>query len=217
LYQNKLPPTRLRERIARDRDEVYAVLDEALVSHVGLVVDGRPQVLPTLHVRVRDTLYVHGSVAARLPASAARAGAGLPVCVTVTLIDGIVFARSAFHHSVNYRSVVVHADATPLDSDAIRRSVLDALVDRVGTDRSRQCRPPSRRELAATAVLAVPLTGDLADVALKRRTGPPGDDEADLALPHWAGVVPLRLAAGQPEPDPTCQAPVPPGLLPALT
>lgn len=216
MYQNKLSPTRLRERIARDRDEVYAVLDEALVAHVGVVVDGRPHVLPTLHVRIRDTLYVHGSVAARLLASTADAGA-LPVCVTVTLIDGIVFARSAFHHSVNYRSVVVHADATLLPSDEIRRQVLDALVDRVGTDRSRQCRPPSRRELAATAVLAVPLTGDLADVALKRRTGPPGDDEADLALPHWAGVVPLRLVAGQPILAPACQAPTPPNLLPTLT
>lgn len=207
-------PTRSRERISDDRDVTYALLDEALVAHVALVVGGRPHVLPTLHVRIEDTLYVHGSVAARLLAAARPAA--LPVCVTVTLLDGLVLARSAFHHSVNYRSVVVHADASLVTEDDHKRAVLAALVDRVADERSAACRPPSTKELAATAVLAVPLDPDRADVALKRRAGPPIDDEPDLDLPYWAGVVPVRLAPGVPVADEGVDGPAPRGLTPTL-
>ncbi|MBL7489496.1 pyridoxamine 5'-phosphate oxidase family protein [Frankia sp. AgB1.9] len=207
-----LSPTRYRERFVADRAAAHAVLDEALFCHVGVVVDGRPHVLPTLHARVDDTLYVHGSSAARILATA-RSGP-LSVCVTVSLLDGLVIARSAFHHSLNYRSVVVHG-AARLVTDAEEKSrMLDALVDRVGTARSAQCRPPTAKELAATSVLAVDLAAETTDVALKVRTGGPLDDEADLELGHWAGVVPVRLVAGSPEP--ACDLPIPTGLAPSL-
>jgi nitroimidazol reductase NimA-like FMN-containing flavoprotein (pyridoxamine 5'-phosphate oxidase superfamily) len=207
-----LSPSRLRERVTTDRDAVHAVLDEALVCHVGVVVDGRPHVLPTLHARVGDTLYVHGSTAARILA-AARPGL-LPVCVTVSLLDGLVLARSAFHHSLNYRSVVVHGDAVLVTGPAEKIRMLDALVDRVGDGRSGACRPPTPKELAATSVLAVDLTADGTDVALKARSGGPNDDEEDLGLPFWAGVVPVRLTAGVPEP--ASDLPVPSGLAPTF-
>lgn len=210
MYQNNLSrasgpipvwptPTRLRERVATDRGAVNAVLDEALVCHAGLVVDGRPHVLPTLHVRVDDTLYLHGSTAARMLAAARPAG--VAVCVTVSIVDGLVLARSAFHHSINYRSVIVQADATLVADPERKRQALAALVDRVGTGRTAGSRPPNAKELAATAVLAVPLVGDRCDVALKQRTGPPLDDSDDLALGYWAGVVPVRLVAGEPVTD----------------
>ena len=194
-----LRPTRHAGRVTEDREQIHEVLDEARVCHVGTVVDGFPHVLPTLHARVGDTLYLHGSVAARMLA-AARAGP-LPVCVAVTLLDGLVLARSAFHHSVNYRSVVIRALATLVTADEEKRRALDALVDRVAPGRSGACRPPNRRELAATAVLAVPLAGPDAQVTLKRRAGGPVDDPEDLALPYWAGVIPLHLAEGTPVPD----------------
>jgi len=209
-----LRPSRLRERVIADRVAAYAALDEALVCHVGVVVEGRPHVLPTLHARVDDILYVHGSTAARILA-AARSQA-LPVCVTVSLLDGLVLARSAFHHSLNYRSVVIHGDAELLTDAEEKTRVLAAFVDRVGIDRSEQCRPPSSKELAATAVLALDLTAEGTDVALKARTGGPVDDEADLALGHWAGVVPVRLVAGAPETAVDCGRPVPDGLAPTL-
>lgn len=203
-----LSPSRRRDRVSTDRAAVRAILDEALFCHVGVVVDGRPHVLPTLHALVDDTLYVHGSTAARILA-AARPGP-LPVCVTVSLLDGLVLARSAFHHSLNYRSVVVHGDAHLVVEVEEKRRMLDALVDRVGTERSAQCRPPTAKELAATSVLAVDLTAETTDVALKARTGGPIDDDEDLALGYWAGVVPVRLVAGSPEP--ACDLPVPGGL-----
>ncbi|ONH25763.1 pyridoxamine 5'-phosphate oxidase family protein [Pseudofrankia asymbiotica] len=210
-----LRPSRLRDRIVAGPAAAYSVLDEALVCHVGVVVDGRPHVLPTLHARVEDTLYVHGSTAARILAAARPEP--LPVCVTVSLLDGLVLARSAFHHSLNYRSVVIHGDALLVTDTEEKARILGALVDRVGTDRSAQCRPPSQKELAATAVLAVDLVAASTDVALKARTGGPIDDEADLALAHWAGVVPVRLAAGAPEPDGGGDLPpVPGGLAPTL-
>ncbi|WP_409332982.1 pyridoxamine 5'-phosphate oxidase family protein [Trujillonella humicola] len=188
-------PTRLRERVGYDRAAVHAVLDEAVVCHVGFVVDGRPVVLPQLHARVGDTLYLHGSTGARALRAAA---AGLDVCVTVTLVDGLVLARSAFHHSVNYRSVVAHGTATVVTDPAEKSAALAALVDAVLPGRGAGSRPPDRRELAATTVLALPL----AEVSVKVRTGPPSDDDEDLGLPHWAGVLPLRTVAGLPEPAP---------------
>ncbi|HEY8453170.1 MAG: pyridoxamine 5'-phosphate oxidase family protein [Micromonosporaceae bacterium] len=188
-------PLRLRERVGYDRAAVHAVLDEAYYCHLAFVVDGEPRVLPTLHVRVDETVYVHGSTGSR-PMLAARAGE-LPVCLAVTLIDGLVFARSQFHHSVNYRSVVVHGTATLVRDDAHKRRVLAALLDKLAPGRSSDTRPPTRRELAETAVLAVPLR----EVSIKQRRGPVAEEPGDLALPYWAGVVPLRLVAGPPEPD----------------
>ncbi|WP_018504206.1 pyridoxamine 5'-phosphate oxidase family protein [Parafrankia discariae] len=210
-----LAPVRARDRVGYDTARIRAVLDEALVCHVGLVVDGWPHVLPTLHTRREDTLYLHGSTASRLLAAghgqgAAGRGGTLPVCVTVTLLDGLVLARSAFHHSVNYRSVMIRAAARLVSDDAERRAALDALVDRSAPGRSAACRPPNRRELAATAVLAVPLTGPDTQVAVKTRTGGPNDDPADLTLPHWAGVIPMRSVPGVPEADPALA----PGILP---
>jgi nitroimidazol reductase NimA-like FMN-containing flavoprotein (pyridoxamine 5'-phosphate oxidase superfamily) len=187
-------PSRLRTRASYDADVVHEVLDESYVCHLSFVVDGEPRLLPTLHVRLDDALYLHGSTGSR-PLTAARDG-GLPVAVAVTLLDGLVFARSHFHHSANYRSVVAHGVATLVTDDTEKRRVLDALVDKVGPGRSRDSRPPNARELAQTAVLRLPL----AEVSAKVRAGGPVDDDADLDLPHWAGVVPLRLTPGTPVP-----------------
>ncbi|WP_101829897.1 pyridoxamine 5'-phosphate oxidase family protein [Frankia canadensis] len=207
-----LLPSRLAERITYADGALCAVLDEALVCHVGVVVDGEPHVLPTMHCRVEDRLYLHASTASRMGLAAR--SAPMRVCVTVSILDGLVLARSAFHHSLNYRSVVIHADAALVRDDEEKARVLAAFVERAGAGRSDQCRGPNARELAATAVLAVPLTGDGVDTAVKARTGPPVDDEADLALPHWAGVVPVQLVAAAPRPD--GDGPVPSGLAPTL-
>ena len=187
-------PSRSRERMRYDRDTVHAILDEALVCHVGFVVDGKPVVLPTLHVRVGERLYLHGSTGSRLLLGAA--GDGIDVCVTVTLIDGLVIAKSAFHHSVNYRSVVAHGRARLVSDDLEKRRVLTALVNRVDDRRSEACRPPSAKELAATAVLRL----DLVEVSAKTRAGGPVEDPADVALPFWSGVIPLTLQRGTPVP-----------------
>lgn len=194
-------PTRASARVAYDRAAVHAVLDEAVVCCVGFVVDGRPVVLPQLHARVDDVLYLHGSTGARALRTA-REGEGLDVCVTVTLVDGLVLARSAFHHSVNYRSVVALGRATPVDDPVQKAGALARLVDAVVPGRSAACRPPDRRELAATTVLALPLR----EVSLKQRTGPPADDVDDLGLPHWAGVLPVALRADAPLPAPDLPA-----------
>jgi nitroimidazol reductase NimA-like FMN-containing flavoprotein (pyridoxamine 5'-phosphate oxidase superfamily) len=187
-------PTRHAERVVHDVDTIHAVLDETLVCHLGYVVDGEPVVLPTIHARVGSVLYVHGSTGARLMRSVPPEG--LPVCLTVTLVDGLVLARSQFHHSMNYRSVVVRGRATLVEDPAERATALAAIVDHVVPGRSGASRPGDRRELAATAVLRLPLE----ESSLKRRSGPPGDDEEDLALPHWAGVIPVRTVFGDPEP-----------------
>jgi len=189
-------PTRARERVSYDRGTAHAVLDEAVVCHVGFVVDGRPVVLPQLHARVGEVLYLHGSTAARALLSAR--DDGLDVCVTATLVDGLVLARSAFHHSVNYRSVVVHGRAHVVTDPAEKTAALDALVDAVVPGRTAGTRAPDRRELAATTVLRVPLE----EVSVKVRSGPPKDDEEDLDGPHWAGVLPLSTVPGAPQPAP---------------
>jgi nitroimidazol reductase NimA-like FMN-containing flavoprotein (pyridoxamine 5'-phosphate oxidase superfamily) len=199
-------PSRRSDRVAYDPARVHAILDEAISCHLGFVVDGEPRLLPTLHVRIGTTLYVHGSTGSR-PMLAARGG-GLAVCVAVTLLDGLVLARSQFHHSANYRSVVAHGTARPVNDEAELRRVLAALVEKVAPGRGADSRPPTRRELAQTAVLALPL----ADVSAKVRTGGVSDDPEDHALPYWAGVVPLRLVAGQPQPDAGVAVPVPPYL-----
>ncbi|MEU1605105.1 GNAT family N-acetyltransferase [Micromonospora matsumotoense] len=196
--------SRTRDRMSYDRAAAHAVLDEAYHCVLGFVVDGEPRLLPTLHVRVGDTLYLHGSTGSR-PLLAARGDAGLPVCVTVTLLDGLIYARSQFHHSANYRSVVAHGTAHLVTGEDDKRAAMTALVEKVGAGRAADSRPPTRRELAETAVLALPLR----EVSVRARTGGVRDEPADLDLPHWAGVVPLRLTAGPPEPDAGVVAPVP--------
>ncbi|MEV1016269.1 bifunctional pyridoxamine 5'-phosphate oxidase family protein/GNAT family N-acetyltransferase [Micromonospora sp. NPDC049751] len=195
--------TRSRERMSYDREAAHAVLDEAYHCALGFTVDGEPRVLPTLHVRVGDTLYLHGSTGSR-PLLAAR-GDGLAVCVAVTLLDGLVYARSQFHHSANYRSVVAHGTARLVTDATEKSAMLTALVEKVGAGRSTDSRPPNRRELAETAVLALPLR----EVSVRSRTGGVREDEADLHLPHWAGVLPLRLTAGLPQPAAGVAAPLP--------
>ncbi|MEW2086966.1 pyridoxamine 5'-phosphate oxidase family protein [Streptomyces sp. NPDC005283] len=189
-------PTRARERAAYDHELVHSILDEAYVCHLGFVRDGAPVVLPTLYARVDDHLYVHGSTGSRPLRMAGEADPGLAVCLTVTHVDGLVLARSAFHHSLNYRSVVVHGTAHQVTDPEEKRSALDALVDHVVAGRSRDSRPANAKELAATAVLRL----DLTEVSAKIRTGGPNDDPEDATLPHWTGVVPLLTTYGTPIP-----------------
>lgn len=189
------------DRLRYDAETVRAVLDEAVMCHVGFVVDGRPVVLPHLHARVDQRLYLHGSTGAR--ALRAAGDGGLDVCVTASLLDGLVLARSAFHHSVNYRSVVVLGRALVVPDDE-KADALDALVDAIVPGRSAHVRPGSRKELAATTVLRL----DLEEVSAKLRSGPPSDDDEDLELPHWAGVLPLRQVPGAPVPAPDLRRPV---------
>ncbi|WP_328403080.1 pyridoxamine 5'-phosphate oxidase family protein [Streptomyces sp. NBC_00390] len=185
-------PTRARERASYDRELVHAILDEAYVCHLGFVRDGAPVVLPTLFARVGETLYVHGSTGSRPLRMTGEADPGLPVCLTVTHVDGLVLARSAFHHSLNYRSVVVHGTAHQVTDPHEKRAALDALVDHAIPGRSADSRPANTKELAATAVIRL----DLTEVSAKTRTGGPNDDPSDLSLPHWAGVVPVAPAYG---------------------
>ncbi|MBW0013102.1 pyridoxamine 5'-phosphate oxidase family protein, partial [Mycobacterium sp.] len=192
-------PTRYRERAHYDRDTVHRILDEALICHLGYLNAGRPVVLPTTHARLGETLYLHGSSGSgpMLAAKAAEgAGRGLPVCVTVTLVDGLVLARAAMHHSVNFRSVVVLGDARAIDDPEEKLRALGTLLDHIRPGRAADCRTPNPRELAATGVLAL----DLVEVSAKVRAGGPIDDPEDAALPHWAGVVPLGVKAGPPVP-----------------
>lgn len=205
-------PHRSRDRMSYDREAAHAVLDEAYHCALGFTVDGQPRVLPTLHVRIGDTLYLHGSTGSR-PLLAARGDDGLPVCVAVTVLDALVYARSQFHHSANYRSVVAHGTARLVTDEREKSAMLTALVEKVGAGRSTDTRPPSRRELAETAVLALPLR----EVSVRSRTGGVREDDADLHLPHWAGVLPLRLTAGRPEPDAGVTAPLPAYLRTART
>ncbi|WP_030336787.1 bifunctional pyridoxamine 5'-phosphate oxidase family protein/GNAT family N-acetyltransferase [Micromonospora parva] len=205
-------PHRSRDKMSYDTAAAHAVLDEAYDCALSFTVDGQPRVLPTLHVRIGDTLYLHGSTGSR-PLLAARGDDGLPVCVAVTLLDGLVYARSQFHHSANYRSVVAHGTARLVTDEREKLAMLTALVEKVGAGRSAATRPPSRRELAETAVLALPLR----EVSVRARTGGVREDEDDLHLPHWAGVLPLRLTAGAPEPDAGVTAPLPAYLRTART
>ncbi|MFC9586461.1 pyridoxamine 5'-phosphate oxidase family protein [Streptomyces yangpuensis] len=189
-------PTRSRDRARYDRETVHSILDGAYICHLGFVRDGAPVVLPTLFARVGESLYMHGSTGSRPLLAAGRSDPGLPVCVTVTHVDGLVLARSAFHHSLNYRSVVVHGTARQVTDEAECRTALDAMVDAVAPGRSGDVRPANAKELAATAVIRV----DLEEVSAKLRTGPVNDDAEDLGLPHWAGVVPVGTTYGTPVP-----------------
>ncbi|NGO48343.1 pyridoxamine 5'-phosphate oxidase family protein [Streptomyces ureilyticus] len=189
-------PTRSRDRAAYDQETVHSILDEGYVCHLGFVRDGAPVVLPTLYGRIGERLYVHGSTGSRPLRMAGKADPGLPVCLTVTHVDGLVLARSAFHHSLNYRSVVVHGTAHQVTDPDEKRTALDTLVDQVVAGRSADSRPANAKELAATAVLRL----DLGEVSAKLRTGGPNDDPEDLGLPHWTGVVPLHKGYGTPVP-----------------
>jgi nitroimidazol reductase NimA-like FMN-containing flavoprotein (pyridoxamine 5'-phosphate oxidase superfamily) len=186
---------RLPKRAAYDRATIHAILDEALVAHLGFVHNGQPFVIPTLHARIGERLYVHGSSASRMLGSL---GTGVPACVTVTLLDGLVLARSAFHHSVNYRSVVLLGTAVAVTDDAEKVAALRAFTEHMVAGRWDDVRPPTSQELKATSVLYLPLD----EASAKVRTGPPSDDEEDYALEAWAGVVPLGLQAGAPVDDP---------------
>ena len=202
-------PTRYRERASYDREIVHRILDESLICHLGYVNADRPVVLPMTHARRGETLYLHGSTGSG-PMLAAKAGSGLPVCVTATLVDGLVLARSALHHSLVYRSVVVVGEARLVEDPDEKLRALGSLLDHIAPGRAADCRPPNARELAATAVLAL----DLVEVSAKVRTGGPADETDDCTLPYWAGVMPLSLTAGTPvaadDLDPT--TPVPPYL-----
>jgi uncharacterized protein len=197
--------TRLRrrpERGAYDRDTVHAVLDAGLVCHIGFVHDGQPFVLPAVYARVGESLYVHGSAASRMLRGLRD---GLPVCVTVTLLDGIVLARSAFHHSMNYRSAVLLGVAVAVEDEGERLRAFEALIERMVRGRWTQVRPPNTTELRATMVLRLPI----AEASAKIRSGPPLDDAEDLGWPCWAGRVPVRLVATTPVPDGEVGGPAP--------
>ncbi|MDP7735305.1 pyridoxamine 5'-phosphate oxidase family protein [Mycobacterium paragordonae] len=188
-------PTRYRERARYDRETVHRILDESLICHLAYVKDGLPVVLPTIHTRIGETLYIHGSSGSG-PMLAARL-AGMPVCVTVTLVDGLVLARAAMHHSMNYRSVVAVGTARIVEDPDEKAQALHEVLNHIRPGRADDCRPPDARELAATAVLAL----DLDEVSAKIREGGVSDDAEDLTLPYWAGVVPVRLTAGAAVPD----------------
>ncbi|MEV6117401.1 pyridoxamine 5'-phosphate oxidase family protein [Streptomyces sp. NPDC052109] len=190
-------PTRSADRASYDKELVHAILDEGYVCHLGFVRDGAPVVLPTLYGRVGERLYVHGSTGSRPLRMTGEGDPGLPVCLTVTHVDGLVLARSAFHHSINYRSVVVHGVARQVTDPEERRTALDSLVDHVVPGRAADSRPANKKELAATAVIRL----DLDEVSAKVRTGGANDDPEDLTLPFWAGVVPVRKGYGTPLPN----------------
>jgi len=199
----KVEPTK-RTRVVRephrgvyDRDACCAILDEALACHIGFAVDAQPYVIPTLFARVGDVIYFHGSAASRM---LRHLGGGAPMSLTVTLIDGIVLARSVFNHSINYRSVVVLGNATVVDDVTTKREALKAFTDRLLAGRWGDARPPTDTELAATSILRLPLD----EFSAKVRIGPPVDKDEDLALPVWAGVIPLRFVAGAPIADAGC-------------
>jgi nitroimidazol reductase NimA-like FMN-containing flavoprotein (pyridoxamine 5'-phosphate oxidase superfamily) len=186
---------RLPKRAAYDRATIHAILDEALVCHLGFVHRDQPFVIPTLHARIGDRLYVHGSSASRMLGQLAQ---GVAACITVTLIDGLVLARSAFHHSINYRSVVLLGTARAVADPDEKAAALHAFTDHLVPGRWEDVRSPTSQELKATSVLYLPLS----EASAKVRTGPPVDDEEDYAMDTWAGVLPLRLQALEAEPDP---------------
>jgi nitroimidazol reductase NimA-like FMN-containing flavoprotein (pyridoxamine 5'-phosphate oxidase superfamily) len=190
---------RMPKRASYDVAVVEAILAEGLYCHVGFSVDGQPYVIPTIYARIEDHLYLHGSAASRMLGAI---GGRMPVCVTVTLLDGLVLARSGFHHSMNYRSVVVLGQATEVTDSDEKIAALKAIVDHVMVGRWEDVREPSTQELKATSVIRVPLE----EVSAKIRTGPPVDDEEDYQLDCWAGEVPLRLVPEQPVADPQLRA-----------
>jgi nitroimidazol reductase NimA-like FMN-containing flavoprotein (pyridoxamine 5'-phosphate oxidase superfamily) len=198
--------TKLRRKPARgsyERAAIDAILDEALLCHVGFAAAHGPVVIPMVHVRVDDRLYLHGSTVNHMLTAL---GGGIDACVTVTLLDGLVLARTALHHSVNYRSVVLFGRATPIEDTVAKLAALAALVDHISPGRSSACRPPNAKELAGTTVLGLPI----AEASAKVRSGPPLPEVGeDLMLPYWSGVVPLVTTRGAPINAPDCALPWP--------
>jgi uncharacterized protein len=186
---------RLPKRGAYDRDVVFGILDEGFICHIGFVAEGHPVVIPTGYARKDDQLFIHGSQASRMLRTLK---GGVELCLTVTLVDGLVLARSAFHHSINYRSVVVFGRAHVVEERQAKLDALLAFSEQVVPGRWDDVREPTEEELKQTTVLSLPL----GEVSAKIRTGPPIDDEEDYAMDVWAGVVPLKLVAGEPVPDP---------------
>ena len=204
MHENGQPTERTRvvrepHRGAYDRETIDAILDEGFVCHVGFAVEGQPYVIPTMYARVGDAVYFHGSAASRMLRNLAK---GIPVCLTVTLADGLVLARSVFNHSMNYRSVVALGEATLVSEPGERLAALHAFTEKILPGRWNEARQPNEKELKATSILRLPLT----EASAKMRTGPPQDDEEDYALQIWAGVVPLQLLAGVPIRDERCAA-----------
>ena len=193
---------RLPKRGHFDRETVYGILDEGFICHVGFAHDGHPVVIPTGYARADDKLYIHGSQASRMLRTLS---GGVDACVTVTIIDGLVLARSAFHHSMNYRSVVIFGRATLIEDPEEKLDALVALSEHIVRGRWAEVREPTEQEMRATTVLSLPLI----EASAKIRSGPPLDDEEDYSLPVWAGVVPLRLEAGEPIKDPRLADDVP--------
>ncbi|MGV9267819.1 pyridoxamine 5'-phosphate oxidase family protein [Kitasatospora sp. NPDC003701] len=197
-------PTRYKDRATWEQDAIHAILDSTYLCHLGFVADGAPVVLPTIFARVGDRLYIHGSTGSR-PLRGAKGDQGLPVCVTVTLVDALVLTKSAFNHSINFRSVVAHGTAHQVTDPAELSVALDALVDQTVPGRSAEVRPANAKELAATAVVRL----DLDEVSAKTRADGADDDEADLDLPYWAGLVPVTTVYGAPVPDASTTVPLP--------
>jgi nitroimidazol reductase NimA-like FMN-containing flavoprotein (pyridoxamine 5'-phosphate oxidase superfamily) len=186
---------RIPQRGVYDRDTIHQILDQGLICHVGFAVAGQPYVIPTAYVRIGERVCLHGSQASRMMRALA---GGVEACVTVTLVDGLVLARSAFHHSMNYRSAVIFGSGCAVEDPAEKTGVLHALSEHIIPGRWREIRGPSEVELQQTLVVAIPIR----EASAKIRTGPPKDDEDDYALSVWAGVLPLWPAAGTPLPDP---------------
>jgi nitroimidazol reductase NimA-like FMN-containing flavoprotein (pyridoxamine 5'-phosphate oxidase superfamily) len=200
MSQTQMPTPRTRlvreaERGVYNREAAYRILDEGFLCHVGFVADGQPFVIPTSYGRKHDRLYIHGSAASRM---LRQMKDGVPVCVTVTLLDGLVLARSIFNHSMNYRSVVILGKATPVDDAVEKIEALRLLSEHIIPGRWADARQPNERELKATLVMRVPIE----EFSAKVRTGPPIDDEEDYSFPTWAGVVPLETVARPPINDP---------------
>jgi uncharacterized protein len=200
MSETQMPTARTRvvreaDRAVYDRESVYRILDEGFLCHVGFVVDGQPFVIPTSYGRKGDCLYIHGSAASRM---LRQIRDGVSVCVTVTLLDGLVLARSIFNHSMNYRSVVVLGKGTLVEDTAEKLRALRVLSEHILPGRWDEARQPNERELKATSVLRVPI----GEFSAKVRSGPPIDDEEDYSFPTWAGVVPLEIKAGSPINDP---------------
>jgi len=192
---DRITVRRLPKRGVYDKESIYSILDEGFICHGGFVADGQPFVIPTGYARLGDTLYIHGSAASRMIKTAANEA--VAICVTVTLLDGLVLARSAFHHSMNYRSVVVLGKARLVTCDDEKRTALHAFTNHIVPGRWEETRQPAVQELKATHVLALPIE----EASAKIRTGPPIDDEEDYSLPVWAGVVPIKTRSGKPIPD----------------
>lgn len=195
---------RLPKRGSYDRELVHAILDEGLLCHVGFVAEGSPFVIPMAYWRIGDRLFLHGAPASRMVKTLCQ---GVDVCVTVTLLDGLVLARSAFHHSMNYRSVLIFGRAELVEGETEKLAAMAAFMDHVAPGRASEVRPPSPAEVGGTLILALAIE----EASTKVRSGPPVDDARDMDWPVWAGEVPLQLVGTQPEvsPDMRCEVPVP--------